>query len=96
MMTGKSESLYDLIFAQVLRKLDTLFPGDATSVRLMISDYEFAILNSSKRAFPQGRARGCWFHFGQVFYVAIQISLYAIMLLTISFLILGNLSSGVQ
>ncbi|KAK4037627.1 hypothetical protein OUZ56_029658 [Daphnia magna] len=35
MMTGKVESLYDLVFDQMVRKLNTLIPGDNTSVRLM-------------------------------------------------------------
>lgn len=40
----------------------------------MISDYEEALLNNMQQAFPDGRARGCWFHYGQV----ILIGLYRI------------------
>lgn len=99
MMTGKVESLYDLVFDQMVRKLNTLIPGDNTSVRLMVSDFEFAIINSSKRgrdSCSTRKSQGSWFHFGQVFFAFIPIYLYAIMILTISFLILYNLWSGVQ
>ncbi|KZS08288.1 Uncharacterized protein APZ42_027752 [Daphnia magna] len=68
MMTGKVESLYDLVFAQIVRKLNTLIPGDNTSVRLMVSDFEFAIINSSKRgrdSCSTRKSQGSWFHFGQ-------------------------------
>lgn len=57
MMMGKSESLYDSVFTQILQKLNTRIPGEITSVCLMISDFEFAILNFSKRDLPQGKAK---------------------------------------
>ncbi len=64
-MTHKTSELYKLVIENILSLLRRTAPGN-TAVRLMISDYEDAILNNMQLAFPEGRARGCWFHYGQV------------------------------
>ncbi len=65
-MTEKTEALYNEVMQLVLTTAAEEVPGDHFSIRLMISDYEEAILNCMKTTFPDGRERGCWFHYGQV------------------------------
>ena len=65
-MSEKTAELYTLVLKRILEVLDNKFPGEQCAVRLMISDFELAILSSMKETFPNGRARGCWFHFAQV------------------------------
>lgn len=66
LMTEKTEALYDQVMQLFLATAAAEVPGNQFSVEIMISDYEEAILNSMKTAFPDGRERGCWFHYGQV------------------------------
>ena len=65
-MTGETEILYDVIFEKIVEVLDRDIPSVVMAISLMVSDFEKAILSSIQRVFPNGRARGCWFHFGQV------------------------------
>lgn len=64
MMERKTENLYRAVMQHIMAKLQQIAPGE-NSVRLMVSDYETAILNTMRESFPNGRERGCWFHFGQ-------------------------------
>ena len=64
-MSGKTQELYGLVMQNIMAAVQQAAPGE-NSVRLMVSDYEEAILNTMRATFPNGRERGCWFHFGQV------------------------------
>lgn len=65
-MSDKTLDLYNAVMAKILSIMEEAHPGDRFSVKLLISDFEEAILKSMKGAFPNARARGCWFHYGQV------------------------------
>ena len=64
-MTRKTRCLYDKVLERVKELVEETVPGEGYSVQLMISDYEEAIFGAMA-AFPTGRVRGCWFHYGQV------------------------------
>ena len=64
-MTGKTLELYEL----VIDRIYSCFPEEgspATRVSLMVSDYDLAIIRAFRSRFVNGRARGCYFHYGQV------------------------------
>lgn len=65
-MTEKTRALYDLAMQRILEVLQRINPGGGFAVELAVSDYEEAILGSMEAAFPGARAKGCWFHYGQV------------------------------
>ncbi len=67
-MTGKSRELYDAVLVKVKEVIIARVPNAFSKIELMISDFEPAIRHSMEAAFPgEGvRARGCWFHYGQV------------------------------
>ena len=53
------QGLYDKILDQFKALIGDFKPDSA------MSDFERAILNSLKNAFPESRVTGCRFHFGQ-------------------------------
>ncbi len=59
LMSGKDEGLYDKILLNFKELVGDFQPESA------MSDFERAILNSLKTAFPNSRVTGCRFHFGQ-------------------------------
>lgn len=65
-MTGRTELLYNAILGRILEVYRQHVQDPGFAVRLMISDYETAIMNAMVAAFPGAEARGCWFHYGQV------------------------------
>lgn len=67
-MTGKAAELYRLVLDRILQVMRESSQGAEPAVRLVISDYEEAILTEMERAFPGARSRGYWFHFGQAIY----------------------------
>jgi len=67
-MSSKTTELYRMVMAFIINETRRTVPGDFC-VRLMISDFEEAILNVMQETFPEGRARGCWFHYGQVCFI---------------------------
>lgn len=67
-MSSKTGELYRLVMQFIVEEVGRIAPGNY-SVRLMISDFEEAILNTMQETFPEGRARGCWFHYGQVYHL---------------------------
>lgn len=66
-MTGRTAPLYKAVLERI-KEIYREKEGDKAldNIQLMISDYEPAILSSMEEAFPSGRSRGCWFHYGQV------------------------------
>ena len=66
-MSGKSQELYERVIDRILSVLNQagLPPPE---VRLMVSDYELAILNAMKSRFGNGRAHGCYFHIARYIY----------------------------
>ena len=68
-MSGKTRELYELAINRVLLAVREQFA--APNIRLMVSDYETAILAAMETCFPGGRARGCYFHDGQVLFTII-------------------------
>ena len=64
-MTSKSEQLYNAVLDRIKEVAQELDPGEF-AVEVAISDFEDAIMNSMKAAFPNSNSRGCWFHYGQV------------------------------
>lgn len=69
LMSNKSAALYHAVMDRILEILREMDPDDDNfAVELMISDFEEAIMGAMQRAFPNARARGCWFHFAQVCY----------------------------
>ena len=66
-MTGKTHELYELVIDRillVLRQAGLRKPR----IRLMVSDFELAILNTLRSRFRSGRPRGCYSHYCQVLY----------------------------
>lgn len=41
-------------------------PQLRANLRVVVSDFEKAILTATRRVFPQVQMRGCWFHFTRV------------------------------
>lgn len=64
-MTRKTQALYEVALRKVLEVCLQQTGRIPTPARL-ISDYELAILQALANVFPTGRARGCYFHSGQV------------------------------
>jgi hypothetical protein len=71
-MTAKTAALYE----EVIERIQAV-SIESNRVRinpeLMISDYEMAILTAVASKFPNGRARGCYFHQSQVILLLIII-----------------------
>lgn len=65
-MKGKTRLLYDAVLHRIQQVYRQHVNGQEFAVYLMISDFEAAILGAMQSAFPNGRSRGCWFHYGQV------------------------------
>jgi hypothetical protein len=64
-MTSKTTGLYERVIERIQAVANeiNLVPLEP---QLMISDYEIAILTAVAARFPNGRARGCYFHQSQV------------------------------
>ena len=71
-MTDKTLELYQLVMANITEILNDLDHEEGFAVELMISDFEAAIISSMQMTFPNGRARGCWYHYGQVSCFSVQ------------------------
>jgi hypothetical protein len=67
-MSEKTLDLYNAVLQKLLQILEESYPGEGIAARLVISDFEEAILKSMQATFPRARVRGCWFHYGQVQY----------------------------
>lgn len=83
-MTRKSRVLYE---SALNRLLDVCFEqtGRRPSPELLISDYELAILEAAATCFPTGRARGCWYHSGNVgCNICIKLNIYSMNYLLLS------------
>ena len=65
-MTRKTENLYDAVFKSMLDAYEEMHPEDNIRIRLVVTDYESALMNALRRAFPKASIEGCWFHYGQV------------------------------
>ena len=66
LMSGKTQEPYELATNHVLLAVEARYVRP--NIRLMVSDYEIAILEAMETCFPGGRARGCYFHYGQVLF----------------------------
>lgn len=74
-MSDKTEELYKLVIDKVISSARELSENNF-NVQLAISDFEQAILSTMEEAFPASRARGCWFHFGQVMIFTVQFEFF--------------------
>ena len=76
-MTAKTAALYE----EVIERIQAVCI-ESNRVRidpeLMISDYEMAILTAVASKFPNGRAKGCYFHLSQVIFVIIIVCVYSV------------------
>jgi hypothetical protein len=64
-MTGKVTALYEFVIVRI-KAVAAQVNGMPLEPELMISDYEIVILTAVAAKFPNGRARGCYFHQSQV------------------------------
>ncbi|EFX71709.1 hypothetical protein DAPPUDRAFT_111401 [Daphnia pulex] len=64
LMTGKVTALYELVIDRI-KAVSAQVNVIPLEPKLMISDYEIAILTAVAAKFPNGRARGCYFHQSQ-------------------------------
>lgn len=78
-MTEKTAALYRLVMQRIMEVAATV-PGEDFPAEVMVSDFEIAIMSTMEETFPNGRVRGCWFHFGQVFSVLAGVQLECIWL----------------
>lgn len=67
-MTDKTEALYSAVLEKIKEFVQEIDPGEF-AVEITISDYEDAIMNAMKSAFPNRNPKGCWFHYGQVIFL---------------------------
>ena len=71
-MSGKTRQLYELAINRVLLAIEAQYVRPNT--RLMVNDYEIAILEAMETCFVGGRARVCYFHYGQaLFHIIIRL-----------------------
>ena len=59
-MTGKSGALYKAVFKKIKEELP-----DSVNPKMVMCDFEAALLNGLKEIFPEADVTGCWFHFSQ-------------------------------
>lgn len=59
-MSHRTTEAYDGLFEELTRIAPNLNPTE------IMSDYEDAERNSCKKAFPNARILGCYFHYAQV------------------------------
>ena len=68
-MTNKNRASYDASLAHIKAKFKEQHPeANMEQIKLVVSDFEAAILGSMGAAFPWTRPRGCWFHYGQAIF----------------------------
>ena len=63
LLTGKQQQQYDEIFAILLREMTRVNVN--INIGEIVSDFELAIFNSVRLAFPNAQISGCYFHFTQ-------------------------------
>ena len=69
LMTNKNRPSYDASLAHIKARFRELHPeANMEQIKLVISDFEAAILGSMGAAFPWTRPRGCWFHYAQAIF----------------------------
>lgn len=66
-MERRTKALYDAVFEY----LSLTFPHFVN--QSVVTDYEMALVESLKAAYPQASLHGCFFHFCQVFLIYIVI-----------------------
>ena len=66
LMSGKTRELNKLAINRMLLAVREQFT--APNIRLMVSDNEIATPEAMEICFPGERARGCYYHYGQVLY----------------------------
>ncbi len=66
LMTHKTEELYDAALAKLLGAYTDRFPDKPIRIVNAMWDYEKAIQNALRTAFPGCDVHGCNFHYGQV------------------------------
>uniref|UniRef100_A0A2S2PRA7 MULE transposase domain-containing protein n=1 Tax=Schizaphis graminum TaxID=13262 RepID=A0A2S2PRA7_SCHGA len=59
-LTGKTQDIY----IELLRYVRTVLPLDYTNL-IIITDYEYGLINAAKIVFPESKTQGCYFHFCQ-------------------------------
>lgn len=64
-MTRKTRQLYEACINRLIDVCHQL-TGRRPAPSLLVSDYEFAILETMGNCFPTGTPRGCWYHSGNV------------------------------
>ncbi|EZA56119.1 hypothetical protein X777_03728, partial [Ooceraea biroi] len=60
---SRSSNMYRAIWKRIVE----LVPMLQQNLKFIMSDYEIAAMKVINEQFPAAEARGCWFHFNQVF-----------------------------
>lgn len=64
-MTNKTMELYSLTMQHIMKELQRADPGEA-AVRIVVSDYDNAMMSTMENVFPRANVRGSWMEIGQV------------------------------
>ena len=72
LLSGKAQPHYDTLFTNLMREIQRVQGINPIAVNLIISDFENAVINSLRLAFPGVRVGSCFFHFTQNLWKHIQ------------------------
>ena len=72
LLTGKTQQHYDMVFQTLVREMRRVRPNNPISIRMIVSDFETAVITSVQNAFPGARVGGCHFHFVQSLWRHVQ------------------------
>ena len=65
LLTGKTQQHYDTVFQVLVTEMRRVRPNNPIMIRMIVSDFETAVITSVQNAFPGARVGGCYFHFVQ-------------------------------
>ena len=65
-MTRKTRKLYDAVLQSMKEAYKEVAPEGRIRIKLVVTDYEQAMMGAFRKAFPEASVEGCWFHYGQV------------------------------
>ena len=72
LLTGKTQQHYDLLFQNLIIEMRRVRPNNPINVRLVVTDFETAVITSVQNAFPGIQVGGCYFHFVQSLWRHVQ------------------------
>ncbi|KFD55608.1 hypothetical protein M513_03356 [Trichuris suis] len=70
LMTGKSRSLYESVFEELLTFCEE--NGLALNPSMVLTDFELGAINACKSVFPNARNKACYFHFAHCIWRQVQ------------------------